>query len=153
MSLTLSIGDKAPDFNLLDQYGKNISLSSFLGNELAIFFYPKDNTPTCTTEVCNLRDYYADLKNEGIEVVGISPDSVKSHLNFASKHNLPYTLLSDEDKDIAVKYGVWGEKQLYGRKYMGIIRTTFLIDAEGKIKQIFDKVISKDHANQILKNL
>lgn len=153
MSLTLSIGDKAPDFNLLDQYGKNISLSSFLGNELAIFFYPKDNTPTCTTEVCNLRDYYADLKNEGIEVVGISPDSVKSHLNFATKHNLPYTLLSDENKDIAVKYGVWGEKQMYGRKYMGIIRTTFLIDAEGKIKQIFDKVISKDHANQILKNL
>ncbi|MBP9133315.1 MAG: thioredoxin-dependent thiol peroxidase [Saprospiraceae bacterium] len=153
MSLTLSIGDKAPDFNLLDQYGKNVSLSSFLGNELALFFYPKDNTPTCTTEVCNLRDYYADLKNEGIEVVGISPDSVKSHLNFATKHNLPYTLLSDENKDIAVKYGVWGEKQLYGRKYMGIIRTTFLIDAEGKIKQIFDKVISKDHANQILKNL
>ncbi|HRG43582.1 MAG TPA: thioredoxin-dependent thiol peroxidase, partial [Saprospiraceae bacterium] len=140
MSLTLSIGDKAPDFNLLDQYGKNISLSSFLGNELAIFFYPKDNTPTCTTEVCNLRDYYADLKNEGIEVVGISPDSVKSHLNFATKHNLPYTLLSDENKDIAVKYGVWGEKQMYGRKYMGIIRTTFLIDAEGKIKLIFDKV-------------
>lgn len=153
MSLTLSIGDKAPDFNLLDQYGKNISLSSFLGNELAIFFYPKDNTPTCTTEVCNLRDYYADLKNEGIEVVGISPDSVKSHLNFATKHNLPYTLLSDENKNIAVKYGVWGEKQLYGRKYMGIIRTTFLIDAEGKIKLIFDKVISKDHANQILKKL
>lgn len=153
MSLTLSIGDKAPDFNLLDQYGKNISPSSFLGNELAIFFYPKDNTPTCTTEVCNLRDYYADLKNEGIEVVGISPDSVKSHLNFATKHNLPYTLLSDENKDIAVKYGVWGEKQMYGRKYMGIIRTTFLIDAEGKIKLIFDKVISKDHANQILKNL
>lgn len=153
MSLTLSIGDKAPDFNLLDQYGKNISLSSFLGNELAIFFYPKDNTPTCTTEVCNLRDYYADLKNEGIEVVGISPDSVKSHLNFATKHNLPYTLLSDENKNIAVKYGVWGEKQMYGRKYMGIIRTTFLIDAEGKIKLIFDKVISKDHANQILKNL
>lgn len=153
MSLTLSIGDKAPDFNLLDQYGKNISLSSFLGNELALFFYPKDNTPTCTTEVCNLRDYYADLKNEGIEVVGISPDSVKSHLNFATKHNLPYTLLSDENKDIAVKYGVWGEKQMYGRKYMGIIRTTFLIDAEGKIKLIFDKVISKDHANQILKNL
>ena len=153
MSLTLSIGDKAPDFNLLDQYEKNVSLSSFLGNELALFFYPKDNTPTCTTEVCNLRDYYADLKNEGIEVVGISPDSVKSHLNFATKHNLPYTLLSDENKDIAVKYGVWGEKQLYGRKYMGIIRTTFLIDAEGKIKQIFDKVISKDHANQILKNL
>lgn len=153
MSLTLSIGDKAPDFNLLDQYGKNISLSSFLGNELAIFFYPKDNTPTCTTEVCNLRDYYADLKNEGIEVVGISPDSVKSHLNFATKHNLPYTLLSDENKNIAVKYGVWGEKQMYGRTYMGIIRTTFLIDAEGKIKLIFDKVISKDHANQILKNL
>lgn len=153
MSLTLSIGDKAPDFNLLDQYGKNISLSSFLGNELAIFFYPKDNTPTCTTEVCNLRDYYADLKNEGIEVVGISPDSVKSHLNFATKHNLPYTLLSDENKNIAVKYGVWGEKQMYGRKYMGIIRTTFLIDAEGKIKLIFDKVISKDHANQILKKL
>jgi peroxiredoxin Q/BCP len=100
-----------------------------------------------------LRDYYADLKNEGIEVVGISPDSVKSHLNFATKHNLPYTLLSDENKDIAVKYGVWGEKQMYGRKYMGIIRTTFLIDAEGKIKLIFDKVISKDHANQILKNL
>ena len=153
MSLTLSIGDKAPDFNLLDQYGKNVSLSSFLGNELALFFYPKDNTPTCTTEVCNLRDYYADLKNEGIEVVGISPDSVKSHLNFATKHNLPYTLLSDENKDIAVKYGVWGEKQMYGRKYMGIIRTTFLIDAEGKIKLIFDKVISKDHANQILKKL
>ncbi|HMT78197.1 MAG TPA: thioredoxin-dependent thiol peroxidase [Saprospiraceae bacterium] len=153
MSLTLSIGDKAPDFNLLDQYGKNVSLSSFLGNELALFFYPKDNTPTCTTEVCNLRDYYADLKNEGIEVVGISPDSVKSHLNFATKHNLPYTLLSDENKNIAVKYGVWGEKQLYGRKYMGIIRTTFLIDAEGKIKLIFDKVISKDHANQILKKL
>lgn len=153
MSLTLSIGDKAPDFNLLDQYGKNVSLSSFLGNELALFFYPKDNTPTCTTEVCNLRDYYADLKNEGIEVVGISPDSVKSHLNFATKHNLPYTLLSDENKDIAVKYGVWGEKQMYGRTYMGIIRTTFLIDAEGKIKLIFDKVISKDHANQILKNL
>jgi len=149
----LSIGDKAPDFNLLDQYGKNVSLSSFLGNELALFFYPKDNTPTCTTEVCNLRDYYADLKNEGIEVVGISPDSVKSHLNFATKHNLPYTLLSDENKNIAVKYGVWGEKQLYGRKYMGIIRTTFLIDAEGKIKLIFDKVISKDHANQILKKL
>ncbi len=150
MSISLSIGDKAPEFSLPDQNGKEISLTTFRGKELVLFFYPKDNTPTCTTEACNLRDYYADLKNEGFEVVGISPDSVKSHLNFASKHNLPYTLLSDENKEVAVKYGVWGEKQLYGRKYMGIIRTSFLIDAEGKIKQIIDKVIAKEHANQIL---
>lgn len=150
MSVELKTGDKAPTFSLFNQDGKLVSPENFKGKKLVLFFYPKDNTPTCTTEVCNLRDFYAELKQVGYEVIGISPDSVKSHKKFIEKQNLPYTLLADESLEAAKAYGVWGEKQLYGRKYMGILRTTFLIDEKGIIQKIFTKVIAKDHANQIL---
>lgn len=148
--MQLKPGDTAPDFEVKNQKGKTVKLSDFRGKKVVLFFYPEDNTPTCTVEACNLRDNYKELKKQGYEVMGVSPDSPKKHANFAKKFKLPYTLLADEDRKIIEIYGVWGEKQMFGRNYMGVYRTTFLIDEHGKIERIIDKVKSKEHAEQIL---
>ena len=151
MAVTLKTGDKAPDFKLEDQDGKTIKLSDLAGKKSVIFFYPADMTPTCTIEACNLRDNHSIFQSKGYEVYGVSPDDAKSHQKFIAKHQLPYTLLSDPDHKMARAYGVWDEKQLFGRKYMGIVRTTFILDEKGKIAEVITKVKSKDHASQILK--
>lgn len=151
MAVTLKPGDKAPAFKVPDQDGNIIQLSELKGKKLVLFFYPADMTPTCTTEVCNLRDNYSEFKKAGYEVFGVSPDKPKSHLKFIEKYDLPYTLLSDDDIKMAKAYGVWDEKQLFGRKYMGILRTTFMIDEKGMIENIITNVKSGDHSNQILK--
>lgn len=147
----LNIGDKAPDFTAKDQAGEDVKLSQYKGKKVVLFFYPKDNTETCTKEACNLRDNYDELLAKGYEVIGVSIDGVKSHKRFASKYALPYHIVSDEDKKIVEAYGVWGEKVLFGRHYMGTLRTTFVIDEKGKIADIIDKVDSKNHASQVLK--
>ncbi|MFN5477129.1 MAG: thioredoxin-dependent thiol peroxidase [Sphingobacteriales bacterium] len=146
----LEAGQKAPSFKGKNQSGESVSLKDYLGKKLAIFFYPEDDTPTCTEQACNLRDNYALLKKEGIEVVGISPDDVKSHEQFIGKFELPYTLVADPQKKIIEAYGVWGEKNMYGRKYMGLIRTTFLVDEKGVIKHIFKKPRVRQHAEEII---
>jgi peroxiredoxin Q/BCP len=143
-------GQKAPSFKGKNQSGESVSLKDYPGKKLAIFFYPEDDTPTCTEQACNLRDNYALLKKEGIEVVGISPDDVKSHEQFIGKFELPYTLVADPQKKIIEAYGVWGEKNMYGRKYMGLIRTTFLVDEKGVIKHIFKKPRVRQHAEEII---
>lgn len=147
-----TIGSKAPAISLKNQDGKKVTLSSFKGKKVALFFYPKDMTSTCTVEACNLRDHYPELQQQGIEVIGISPDDEISHTKFVNKHELPYTLLADTEQKTLQDYGVWGEKSMYGRKYMGVIRTTFLIDEKGKIHDIIQKVEAKNHAAQILKS-
>lgn len=147
----LQEGDKAPNFKSKDQNGKTVSLSDYKGKKVVLYFYPEDDTPTCTEEACNLRDNYSLLKKEGIVVLGVSPDDEKKHKKFEQKFNLPFTLVVDNDKKIIDKYGVWGEKNLYGRKYMGLHRTTFLIDERGIIKKIFKKPRSKMHSEEILK--
>ncbi|HEY8687585.1 MAG TPA: thioredoxin-dependent thiol peroxidase [Chitinophagaceae bacterium] len=149
--ITLTEGDKAPDFKSKDQNGNPVSLSDFKGKKVALYFYPEDDTPTCTIEACNLRDNYSLLKKHGITILGVSPDDEKKHKKFEKKFDLPFTLLADEGKKIIDKYGVWGEKNLYGRKYMGLHRTTFLIDEKGIIKKIFKKPRSKMHSEEILK--
>jgi peroxiredoxin Q/BCP len=148
--MTLSEGKKAPAIKLKDQNGKTISLSDYLGKKVVIYFYPKDMTPTCTVQACNLRDNFDLLKKSGIVVLGISPDDVDSHKKFESKHDLPFTLLADPKQDVLKKYGVWGEKSMYGRKYMGVLRTTFLIDEKGVIRKIIEKPKSSEHAKEIL---
>lgn len=150
MSTTLKEGSKAPDFKANDQNGKTIALKDFKGKRLALFFYPKDNTPTCTTEVCNLRDNYAALQKAGIAVVGVSIDTEKSHKKFEQKFDLPFTLLADPDKEIVEAYGVWGLKKFMGREFMGTHRVTFLINGKGIIEHIIDMVKSKEHTTQIL---
>ncbi len=149
--ITLSEGDKAPPFKSKDQNGKPVSLSDFKGKKVVLYFYPEDDTPTCTVEACNLRDNYSLLKQKGLVVLGVSPDDEKKHKKFEQKFDLPFTLVVDSDKKIIDKYGVWGEKNLYGRKYMGLHRTTFLIDEKGIIKKIFKKPRSKMHSEEILK--
>jgi peroxiredoxin Q/BCP len=146
----LSEGDKAPAFTSKDQNGQTVSLSDFKGQKVVLYFYPEDDTPTCTIEACNLRDNYGLLKQKGITVLGVSPDDEKKHKKFEQKFDLPFTLVTDEGKKIIDKYGVWGEKNLYGRKYMGLHRTTFLIDEKGIIKKIFKKPRSKMHTEEIL---
>ncbi len=146
----LKEGDKAPDF-LLEQSGLN--KSDIEGKKVILYFYPKDNTPGCTAESCNLRDNYEDLKAKGFEVVGVSPDSEASHEKFKTKHNLPFTLIADTDKKVLESYGVWGEKKMYGRTYMGVYRTTFIINEKGVIEKIFKKVKTKEHSEQILKEM
>ena len=147
--MAIQIGDKAPEILGLDQNGKEIKLSDFKGKKLALYFYPKDNTTGCTAEACSLRDGYAELKRNGFEIVGVSPDGEKSHRGFADKHGLQFTLIADTDKSIASAYGVWGQKKFMGREYMGILRTTFVIDGEGYIEKVFPKVNTKDHFRQI----
>ena len=146
----LKIGDKAPLFTGTDQDGKSISLSDFRGRKVILYFYPKDNTPGCTAEACSLRDGRAELQRMGFEVIGVSPDSVKSHQGFIAKHGLNFPLIADADKSIAAAYGVWGEKKFMGRTYMGILRPTFVIGPDGTIEKIFDKVNTKDHFTQIV---
>jgi len=148
---SLQEGDKAPAFTANDQNGQKISLAGMKGKKLVLYFYPEDDTPTCTIQACNLRDNYALLKKEGFTVLGVSSDQEKKHKRFEAKYDLPFTLLADPEHRIIDKYGVWGEKQLYGRKYMGLLRTTFLIDEKGKIRKIFAKPKSKAHAEEIVK--
>ncbi len=147
---SLQEGQKAPDFTALDENGNTVRLADFTGKKLVIFFYPKDNTPTCTVEACNLRDNYADLKSRGYEVLGVSPDSQKRHQNFIGKHELPYTLISDPDLTMINAYNVWGPKKFMGKEYDGLHRTTFIIDEKGYIERIIRKVKSKVHTEQIL---
>ncbi|MEO8821088.1 MAG: thioredoxin-dependent thiol peroxidase [Ginsengibacter sp.] len=148
---TLTEGQKAPDFKAKDQNGNEVSLKDFRGKKVVLYFYPQDDTPTCTIEACNLRDNYADLKKAGFVVLGVSPDDTKSHKKFEEKYELPFTLIEDPDKKIIEKYEVWGEKNMYGKKYMGLFRTTFLIDENGVIIKIFKKPKSKIHSEEILK--
>lgn len=149
--MELQAGDKAPDFKTTDQNGTSVSLKDYKGQKVALFFYPEDDTPVCTAEACNLRDNFSTLKAKGITVLGVSPNDEKQHKKFEQKFQLPFTLLVDEDKKIANKYGVWGEKNMYGHIFMGIKRTTFLIDEKGKIAHIIKRVLSKKHTEQILK--
>lgn len=146
----VEVGKKAPAFKGLDQNGKKISLKDYEGKKLVLFFYPKDMTSTCTVEACNLRDHYPDFQKEGYEVLGVSADDEKRHQKFIAKHDLPYDLLADTEQKVCNQYGVWVEKSMYGNKYMGIKRTTFVIDEKGKIEQIIEKVKSKEHGKQIL---
>jgi thioredoxin-dependent peroxiredoxin len=149
----LKAGDKAPDFSGINQDGKEIKLSDFAGKKLIIYFYPKDNTPGCTAESCNLNDNYSQWLEKGFEVVGVSPDSVESHQKFRDKFNLKFDLIADTEKEILQAYGAWGEKSMYGKKYMGVLRTTFVIDENGIIQEVFEKVKTKDHTNQILESI
>lgn len=143
-------GDKAPDFSAKDEQGNTISLSDYKGKKLVVFFYPKASTPTCTTEACNLRDNYEVLKDKGYAILGVSADSGKRQLNFKNKHDFPYPLLADEDKEVIKAFGVWGEKKFMGRTFDGIHRVTFVIDENGIIEKIIDKVKAKEHTHQIL---
>lgn len=147
----LKEGMKAPDFEGVDQNGETIKLSDFKGKKLVLFFYPKDNTPGCTAEACNLRDNYDDMLKRGFAVVGVSKDSEKSHKNFADKYSLPFPLIADTSKKILNDYNVWREKNLYGKISMGTVRTTFIIDENGIIEKIISKVNTKSHAEQIIK--
>jgi peroxiredoxin Q/BCP len=146
----LKEGDKAPAFTAKDQNGQKVSLADYKGKKLVLYFYPEDNTPTCTVQACNLRDNYALLKRQGLSILGISPDDEKKHKKFETKFDLPFVLLADPQHTIIDKYGVWGEKLLYGRTYMGLHRTTFLIDEKGVIRKIFGKPKSKTHADEIV---
>ncbi|MCI4649871.1 thioredoxin-dependent thiol peroxidase [Phaeodactylibacter sp.] len=150
---TLKEGDKAPDFTGIDQNENTISLSDYKGKKLILFFYPKDNTPGCTAEACNLRDNFEGLKAKGYELLGVSPDSAKKHQNFIKKHDLPFPLLADTEKEVLNAYEVWGEKQFMGKTYDGVHRTTFIIDEEGKIEKVFKKVKTKAHTEQILEEM
>ena len=147
----LKPGDKAPEFSFENQEGKISSLENFKGKKLILYFYPKDNTPGCTAEACNLRDNFHILKDKGFEIIGVSPDNETSHSKFISKFDLPFDLIPDTDKKILKNYGVWGEKEIFGKVKEGVLRTTFIIDETGKIEKVFDNVQTKDHAEQILK--
>ena len=151
--MKLNVGDKAPDFKGINENGENMELSNFSGRKLILYFYPKDNTPGCTNEACDLRDNYNMWIEKGYDVIGISPDSESSHQKFISKHELPFHLISDPEKVIIKEYGAWGLKKLYGREYEGLLRTTFVISEEGIITNIFAKVKTKDHTNQILESI
>jgi len=150
--ITLKEGDKAPAFSGKNQKGEKISLSDYKGKKLVLYFYPQDDTPTCTIQACNLRDNFSLLKQKGFEILGVSPDDEKSHQKFEAKYSLPFDLLGDPGHRIIDKYGVWGEKQLYGRKYMGLHRTTFVIDEKGVIRKIFLRPKNKQHAEEIIKS-
>lgn len=149
--ITLKAGDNAPQFESVDQNGNAIKLSDYKGKKVVLYFYPKDNTPGCTAESCNLRDNYDLLQKRGYVVLGVSPDNEKSHKKFIEKHDLPFPLIADTDKAVHEQFGTWGEKSMYGRKYMGTIRTTFVIDEDGKIEEVIEKVKTKDHTSQIIK--
>ena len=148
----MNIGDKAPEILGKNQNGEDIHLSEYKGKKLVLYFYPKDNTSGCTTEACNLRDNYTELRREGYEVIGVSVDDEKSHQKFITKNDLPFPLIADTDKNLVEAFGVWGEKKLYGRSYMGTLRTTFIINGEGIIEKIITpkEIKVKEHAQQIL---
>lgn len=151
--MALEVGDKAPSFKLKNQDGETVTLSELKGKSIVLYFYPKDDTSGCTKEACNFRDEFPKFKKIKAEIIGISADSVKSHKKFAEKYDLPFDLLSDESKDVVEKYGVWQEKSMYGKKYMGIVRTTFIIDAAGKIRKIFPKVKVDKHNQEVMEAL
>ena len=149
---SLNVGDKAPDFVALNEFGQSTSLSDFLGKKIILYFYPKDMTPGCTAESCNLGENYSLLQENGFIVLGVSPDSSKSHQKFIDKYNLPFSLIADEDKAVIKAFGVWGPKKFMGKEYDGVHRTTFIIDEDGVIEKVFSKVKTKDHTNQILES-
>ncbi|MBR2008093.1 MAG: thioredoxin-dependent thiol peroxidase [Alistipes sp.] len=149
----LNVGDMAPDFTGLTQDGNSLSLSDLKGSRTVLYFYPKDNTSGCTLEAKSLRDGKAELAERGYRIIGVSPDSERSHQNFCAKHDLNFTLLADTDHSICEAFGVWAEKSMYGRKYMGVVRTTFLLDEEGRITHIFNKVKTAEHYQQIVNEL
>jgi peroxiredoxin Q/BCP len=148
----LKEGDKAPDFRGFIESGSEVSLSNFKGKKLVLYFYPKDNTPGCTAQACNLTENQELLKNAGFEILGVSPDSVKKHQNFISKHSLGFSLIADEEKEVIKAYQVWGPKKFMGKEYDGIHRTTFIINEQGNIERVFTKVKTKEHAKQILES-
>ena len=147
---TLKEGDKAPAINGADQNGNKVSLADYKGKKLVLYFYPEDDTPTCTIQACNLRDNYSLLKQQGFEVIGVSPDDVSKHKKFETKFNLPFTLIADPQHKIIEKYGLWAPKQMFGHKYMGVFRTTFLVDEKGKIRKIIKRPKNKNHAEEII---
>ena len=149
----IEAGKKAPAFSLKDQDGKTVKLADFAGKNVVLYFYPKDDTPGCTTEACNFRDEHSKLQKAGAVVLGVSPDSEARHAKFRAKYSLPFTLLADTEHEVAEKYGAWGEKSLYGKKYMGILRSTFLIGKDGKVAKVWDKVKVKEHAAEVLEAL
>ncbi len=151
--MKLSIGDKAPEFNLLDQHGKSHSLAEYEGGWFLLYFYPKDNTEGCIKEACALRDDFLGFKKLKVKIVGVSADSALSHKKFADEYKLPFTLLSDEKKEVLNLYGVWGEKSMYGKKYMGTLRTSFLINPEGKVEKIYEKVKPAEHSQEVLEDI
>ena len=144
-------GDKAPEFKGVNQNGDAVSLSSYTGKKLVLYFYPKDDTPGCTAEACNLRDNYDQFLSKGYAILGVSPDSEKKHQKFIEKYDLPFDLLADTEKETCEMYGVWVKKSMYGREYMGVARTTFIIDENGVIEEVISKVKTKEHTDQILK--
>ena len=146
----MKIGDKVPEILGIDANGKEIRISDFCGKKVILYFYPKDNTPGCTAEACSLRDSYDKLKSAGYEIIGVSKDRTKSHIRFIEKYNLPFTLIADTEVRLNEAFGVWQEKNMYGRKYKGTIRTTFIIDENGVISDIIEKVDTQNHAEQIL---
>jgi thioredoxin-dependent peroxiredoxin len=149
----LKPGDAAPDFNLRADNGEILSIQDFEGKKVILYFYPKDMTEGCTKESCDFRDNIKKFEKNNTVVIGVSPDNIKSHIKFKEKYDLPFTLLSDESKEMLTDYGVWQEKNMYGRKYMGVVRTTFLIDEKGKIEKIYQKVSVPGHVEEILKSL
>lgn len=149
--MQLEVGDKAPDFQVKDQNGKQVQLKDFEGCKLILYFYPKDNTPGCTKQACNLRDNYKRMQKQGYKILGVSADSAKKHQKFIDKYDLPFPLVVDEDKELIEKYGCWGKKKFMGRTFNGILRTTFVINEKGIIEDIIRKVKTADHSAQILK--
>ncbi len=151
--MKLSAGDKAPDFTLPDQDGKEHTLSNYRGNPVVLYFYPKDQTSGCTKEACAFRDDYSAYREAGVIILGVSPDSPKSHTNFIAKHDLPFTLLADTEHEVLKLYSAWGLKKMYGREYEGVLRTTYLIGADGKIAKVYEKVKPATHSEEILADL
>ena len=149
----LSEGAEAPDFTLESDSGETVSLAQLRGKPVVLYFYPKDDTPGCTTEACEFRDAWAEVKKTGAVVLGVSPDTAASHQKFKSKFRLPFTLLADPDHKVAERYGAWGERSMYGRKFQGILRTTFVIGADGRISKVFERVKPKGHAAEVLESL
>ncbi|MFZ5941580.1 MAG: thioredoxin-dependent thiol peroxidase [Bacteroidota bacterium] len=147
--VTLKVGDPAPSFKGKDQNGNEVSLEQFRGSMLLLYFYPKDDTPGCTAEACNIRDNYQEYLDKGYKVLGVSTDSEEAHRKFITKYSLPFPLLADENKSVLKAYGAWGEKKMYGRSYEGVLRKSFVISADGKIEKIIDKVKTNDHTRQI----
>jgi len=150
---TLKAGDRAPAFSLKNTGGKTVNLSDFKGRKVALYFYPKDDTPGCTKEACGFRDDFAVLKARGVEVIGVSADNQASHQKFTEKYSLPFTLLSDPDHQVMEKYGAWGEKNMYGKKVIGVLRSTFIIDEQGRIAHVFRKVKTDTHSQDVLAKL